>query len=228
MNNYIVYEFYKVETNEIFYVGQGKVGRNLRVGKRQRSKAFDAIYNSCPCQSRVIYSNLTQEESWELEMKTIKKYRELGYPLVNASIGGKYASNGISYCGESNPMFGVSPKDRMSPEVYEQWRIKQKARKFGETNPNYGNTTLREKYKNNPQLAIEKQARLGKQNGRSIPIELWYKGDFVRRFDYKGECAKYLIENNLVKTKTVNSLRDIITKHIKNDSEYYGFKFKLV
>jgi hypothetical protein len=36
--------------------------------------------------------------------------------------------------GENNPMYGVSPKDRMSPEVYEQWREKSK----GENNPMYG------------------------------------------------------------------------------------------
>ena len=228
MSNYIVYEFYKVETNEIFYVGQGKVGRNYQVGKGQRSKAFDEVYNSCLCKSRVIHSNLTQEQAWELEIETIKQYRELGYPLVNVSVGGKYGANGINYTGECNPMFGVTPKDRMSPEVYEQWRIKQRARKFGETNPNYGNTTLKEKYKANPQLALEKQSRPGKQNGRCVPVELWYKGKFVKRFDYKGECAQYLLENNLVTAKTVNSLRDIITKHIKNDSEYCGFKFKLV
>ena len=42
--NYIVYEFYIVETGEIFYVGQGKEGRNRKVGKGERSKAFDEVY----------------------------------------------------------------------------------------------------------------------------------------------------------------------------------------
>lgn len=224
--NYIVYEFYVVETNEIFYVGQGKEGRNKKLGKGERSKAFDDVYYNNQCKSRIIYSDLSQEEAWRLEEETIAKYRHLGYPLVNVSSGGKNASNGVDYSGENNPMYGISPRERMDENTYNKWLEKHK-NLTGERNPNYGNTKLHEKYKANPELSKEKQSRPGKQNGRSIPVELYKDGQFIKSFDYKRECAKYLIDNKLVRAKTIGVVADKITYCIKNNEDYCGFNFKL-
>ena len=229
MKNYIVYEFFIVETGEIFYVGQGKVGRNKVVGKGERNKDFDRIYETYKCDSRILYDQLTQEESWEIEKRIIKEYRQLGYPLTNKSSGGRYAHEGIDYSGEKNPMYGISPQQRMDEETYKQWLHKQKTReRRGEKNPNYGNTTLHEKYLNDPQLAKQKQSRPGKQNGRCVAIALYKDGEFVRSFDYKKECAEYLIQNRLVRAKTVNAVLTKMQRSIKNDIDYYGFKFKIL
>ena len=227
MNNYIVYDFYIVKTGEIFYVGQGKEGRNKKVGKGERSRAFDEVYNNNECKSRVLFSNLTQQQAWDLEIETIAKYRELGYPLVNISSGGCNAANGIDFSGEKNPMFGISPKERMDEETYKGWLHKQQTMdRKGEKNPNFGSTTLHEKYVANPEYAKQKQSRPGKQNGRCIPIALYKDGVFIARFDYKGECAQYLIDNNLVRAKTVGVIRDKITYCIKNNVDYCGYTFK--
>lgn len=222
--NYIVYEFYIVETGEIFYVGQGKEGRNRKVGKGERSKAFDEIYYNNECKSRVLYSNLTQQQAWDLEIETIAKYRELGYPLVNISSGGHNGTNGIDYSGEKNPMYGISPKERMDEETYKGWRKKHK-NMYGEKNPNYGSTTLHEKYKANPEYALEKQSRPGKQNGRCVPIEMYKDGELVERFDYKRQCAQYLIDNGYVNGK-VDSIVGGIDNSIKKNRPYKGFTFK--
>ncbi len=46
-----------------------------------------------------------------------------------------------SSMGEKNPMYGVSPKERMDEETYKQWLHKQQTMdRYGEANPNYGNT----------------------------------------------------------------------------------------
>ena len=47
--------------------------------------------------------------------------------------------NNHKLIGEKNPMFGVSPKERMSKEKYEIWKKKMKENKIGSKNPNYGN-----------------------------------------------------------------------------------------
>ena len=84
--NYIVYEFYIIETGEIFYVGQGKNGRNKKVGKNDRSRAFWEIYITNKCASRILYDNLTEEESWDLEKEIIKKYKPKRAIILAAGI----------------------------------------------------------------------------------------------------------------------------------------------
>ena len=224
--NYIVYEFYIVETGEIFYVGQGKTGRNRQLHRNDRSKAFWEVYTTNECASRILYDNLTQEESWELEKKIIAEYRKLGYPIVNQSTGGKNSSEGIDYSGDKNPMYGISPKERMDEETYKTWLHKQQTMdRSGEKNPNYGSTTLHEKYRDNPEYALEKQSRPGKQNSRCVPIEMYKDGELVERFDYKRQCAQYLIDNGYTTSK-VDSIVGGIDNAIKNNRPYKGFIFK--
>lgn len=42
------------------------------------------------------------------------------------------------YSGENNPMYGVSPKERMDEEVYQGWLAKISEKSSGENNPMYG------------------------------------------------------------------------------------------
>ena len=41
-----------------------------------------------------------------------------------------------SRCGENNPMYGVSPKERMDEASYKQWKSKVSSNKNGKNNPN--------------------------------------------------------------------------------------------
>lgn len=98
----------------------------------------------------------------------------------------------------------------------------------GDKNPNFGNHILSEKYKNDKQLAIEKQGRRGIQNGRCRKIKLFYKDEFVKEFDYIGLCIKYLVDNysefnnykNKPFEKIEQSIRGRIDASVKNGKSY--------
>lgn len=92
---YYVYEWYIVETGEVFYVGEGKNKRCKTVRKGDRTQEFLDIYHSNKCNYRILFNELTQQEAWDLEIETIAKYKELGYPLVNVSTGGKCGLDGV-------------------------------------------------------------------------------------------------------------------------------------
>lgn len=66
--------------------------------------------------------------------------------------------------------------------------------KSGENNPNYGNHKLSEIYRNNPELALEKQSRKGAINGRAKKVKLYVDDIFIKTFDYIGELVQYLID----------------------------------
>lgn len=97
----------------------------------------------------------------------------------------------------------------------------------GANNPNYGNRKLSQKYSKDVALSKEKQSRPGNINGRAKPIKIIFSDGTEQKFSYIGECARYLVENQLVKAKNENGLRDLITRKIKSDKPYYGMKFAL-
>ena len=65
----------------------------------------------------------------------------------------------------------------------------------GKKNPNYGNTTLSQKYKADPAYSKEKQSRPGGQNGRAIPVCLLDKDkNVIATFPYMQLCAEYVLK----------------------------------
>lgn len=96
--------------------------------------------------------------------------------------------------------------------------------KFGKDNPNYGNTKLSEFYKENPEIALQKQSRKGIQNGMSKPIELYKDGVLVKKFEYIGDCCKYLHINHGF-SDNAEIVRVGIRRSIKKNVPYKGFTF---
>ena len=62
----------------------------------------------------------------------------------------------------------------------------------GENNPNYGNTTLRERYARDKELAKEKQSRPRGKNGRAKRVSAIINGE-VETFDSIIDCAERII-----------------------------------
>lgn len=91
----------------------------------------------------------------------------------------------------------------------------------GSSNPNYGNHSLSEKYKNNPELAKENQSRPGAQNGRARKIKLY--DTFINKefeFGYIRSAAIYLITNGFTRAKTVDSVMNRLSMCAKNGKMY--------
>lgn len=92
MNNYYVYEWIRLDTNEPFYVGKGKENRAYKL-TRGNNKHFNSIVKRIPTAVHILHGNLTEEEALEYEIWYIYKYRdEIGYDLVNNTDGGEGVS----------------------------------------------------------------------------------------------------------------------------------------
>lgn len=98
-------------------------------------------------------------------------------------------------------------------------------KRFGKDNPNYGNKKLSQFYSENPDIALEKQSRKGITNGKAKPIELFKEGKLVMKFDYIGDCCKYLHENHGF-SSNYETVRCGIRRSIKHNRTYNGFTFK--
>jgi len=86
-NNFYVYEWFNVETDEIFYVGKGN--RNRYKNVNQRNQYFKNYYNKYECDVRKIKDNLSEEDAFSLEKELIDKYRKINQCKCNLTDGGE-------------------------------------------------------------------------------------------------------------------------------------------
>ena len=69
-NIFYVYGYIRLDTNTYFYIGKGKNNRCERLDNRKQH--FMNIFNKVNCCYEILYDNLTEEEAFELEIKTIE------------------------------------------------------------------------------------------------------------------------------------------------------------
>lgn len=129
---------------------------------------------------------------------------------------------------ENNKMYGISPEEGMDDETYKIWRKKLVDRLKSQTginNPNYGNKTLHNKIKDNPELRKQYYSRKGSQNGRSKEVFVYDSNkNFIKHFDYIGECCKW-VKDKLSLSSNINTIRGGITESIKNKKTYRKMYF---
>lgn len=252
MNDYYVYEWYNIETGEVFYVGKGRKGRARVIANRNRY--FKRYYKKYKCDVRIIFNSLSNEESYSKEIEIIAYYKSIGQCKTNITDGGeaglslpgklnpnygkkhspeirKIISEKLRdsgrFKGKKNPQYGISPRERMSSETYEKWLNWHSENTVGVNNPNYGNRKLSQKYKDNPELSKEKQSRPGIKNGRAMPVAM-YKHNFYKEFDYMLLCAKYMIDNNICRSKKAENMIAHISESAKTGKSYFGYNFKFI
>ena len=148
---FYVYEFYKKETNEVFYVGKGTGSRMYDYKKRNRY--FINIVNKYDCASRKVYDNLTNEEAIKLEIALIALRRAEGVKLCNMTNGGDGFASGkqnptyrISHKGKNNQFYGKKHTEETKAKI--SANRKGKGGRSGKDNPMYGNHSF--SGKNNP------------------------------------------------------------------------------
>jgi len=236
--NFYIYEWFNIDTGEVFYVGKG-CGKRYKVkSKTARNNYFTNYINKYNCDVRKTHANLTEDEAFNLEIKTIEKYKSQDQCKCNITLGGGGVvgythSDDVKliisekHKGEFNSQYKISPKERMG-DNYDKWLIKMSEVKIGDKNPNYKNTTLHIKYQENPELALEKQSRKGVQNGRATKIKLFDSFmNFIDEFEYIGLCCEYLHKNyNFVNNYEI--IRAGIRRSIKNNKPYKGFRFEKI
>ena len=85
MNKYYVYEWYRIDTNEIFYVGKGC--RN-RYKVRKHNRYFNQMICDYECNSRIIKEFETEQEAFQYEFDRINELKANGECSCNICQGG--------------------------------------------------------------------------------------------------------------------------------------------
>ena len=150
--NYYVYEWYIVPTNEVFYVGKGKGKRCFDTS--HRNKFFKDMYKSHECAVRKIEENLDEQTAFQREIYWINYYRtKTNYRLTNVTDGGE-GTSGYIPSKEIKEKISAASKERwndpdwrqkvianryLPSSTYQSQEFKDKISKLvsGENNPNY-------------------------------------------------------------------------------------------
>lgn len=91
----------------------------------------------------------------------------------------------------------------------------------GESNPNFGNDTLHKKYKNNPELAKEKQSRPRAKNGRAKLCELT---NMQSQEKFSFNCQRDAVDYLITHEHCDNVNKETVIKYLKRDNGYRGWK----
>lgn len=117
-NDYYIYEYIRLDTNEPFYVGKGK-GKRWRVLNR-RNRYFSNILKNTPVACIILHDKLDENTALQYECWYIWQLRDIqGYWLVNGTDGGekgfptKYKFNNKQLKSISSKL-----KDRYSKEKH--------------------------------------------------------------------------------------------------------------
>lgn len=91
MNDYYVYIWKTIDTNEVFYVGSGHGIRYKDSDRQSRSPGWWDFFCShgqkANCTSSILIKGLTKQEALSAECDITKRYREEGHPIVNVNDG---------------------------------------------------------------------------------------------------------------------------------------------
>lgn len=162
------------------------IGYKSPIYENRRSVFWNAIqkYGWDNFEHEILQSNLSHEKACELETYYINQFRTfIGFDDCNgynATLGGdgtvglsgklnpNYGNHKLA--GENNPMYGVSPQDRMDDKTYQGWINKQRQNMLGENNPMYGKTHTKEARQKISQANIDFIKRNGGHgSGYGIP-----------------------------------------------------------
>lgn len=106
---FYVYEHWRPDRDEPFYVGKGKGSRaNMMARRNPHHKAIQAKLHrlGLAVEVRIIASSLTEEEAFEMEKSRIAMWVEAGIDLANKTIGGEGSTGHIGLRGEKSLRFG--------------------------------------------------------------------------------------------------------------------------
>ena len=229
-NNYYVYEWIRLDTNEPFYVGKGKDDR-WKILNRNKNYHFNNIVKSIPVAVNILHENLDGETANQLEIWYIWQYRDIiGYDLVNICDGGEGRTAPWNEeqrkimsernLGENNPMYGKNPYEMVDEEKREEWK-----RKIGESSrKKWENKEYRQRMKN--ALGGERSANYGKHLSEETKEKIRQKATGKK---YSNETKDKL--SKIRKGKSNPRAKSVIcltTKRIfataKEGAEYYKIK----
>jgi hypothetical protein len=116
-NVFYVYEHWRLDRDECFYVGKGKGNRAYILKDRNRHhKAIMAKLNreGFAMEVRIVESGLSEQRALDFEVERIAFWREVGADLANVTNGGEGVS-GLKHSEETKAMWSQKRKGRPVP-----------------------------------------------------------------------------------------------------------------
>ncbi|MCG7345342.1 hypothetical protein MHZ92_14480 [Sporosarcina sp. ACRSL] len=193
---FYVYEYYKVDSDEVFYVGKGTGQRMFET--HNRNKYFNAVLKKYDCNVRIVHDGLTNEEACEKEIERIAEMKAIGQAYCNFTNGGTGFSTGKlnpihrrlrngevslfskkKFFGEKNGFYGRQHTEDTKRRISES--RKGKGGQFGKDNPMYG---VQRFGKDNPMYG-----RSGEKHHNAVIFEVEYTDGNSERLTSKA-CEK--------------------------------------
>jgi len=136
VNNFYVYEHWRLDRDECFYVGKGKGRRAYDM--KYRNRHHNAIQakvarEGAAIEVRMVAIGLTEEEAFDLECERIRFWRNAGIDLANMTDGGDGKSGYTCSEATKQKMSDAAKERNKNPEYIEKLRVKTK--QTWETNP---------------------------------------------------------------------------------------------
>ena len=108
--NFVVYEHYTSDTNELFYIGEGRPDRPYSHRHRNRYWKFK-VNKHGGFTVKIVAENITKVCAEKLEKELIKEYKDKGIELTNLCDGTIFGTHWlIGKPKEIHPMYGKKEK----------------------------------------------------------------------------------------------------------------------
>lgn len=133
---YYIYEHWRPDRDEPFYVGKGRGGRaNLMARRNPHHTAIQKkLYRlGMAVEVRIIASNLTEEEAYQIEIERIAMWQAAGIDLANKTIGGEGVP-GLVFSKEHREKIGDTWRGKKRPPMSEEQKKKLSIAKTGKPN----------------------------------------------------------------------------------------------
>lgn len=115
---FYVYEWYIIDTEEIFYVGKGCKKRKGQISAR--NKLFKEVYDNNKCANRIVKEFDNENDAFNYEHQRITELKNKGLCKCNLDYGGKGGCHFIwtpemrEYYSKYNVMKSKKQRERMS------------------------------------------------------------------------------------------------------------------
>lgn len=171
---FYVYEHWRLDRDECFYVGKGRGNRAHRMSRR--NKHHQAIVSKVHREGfgvevRIVASGLDEDEAFRIECERIAFWREAGVDLANYTNGGQGCS-GRKLTDEAKAKIGAAHKGKI---VSDETKAKFSASRRGKKNKKHSNRlpyTEERKKAISQRLTGEKHFMFGKKHSEETRAKM--------------------------------------------------------